>query len=51
MCDKCDELDATIEHYRKLVTADSSRLALDGIADRIEELEAQKVHLHPEQKP
>jgi hypothetical protein len=38
MCDKCDELDAMIEHYRKLLTGDSSPLALEAIADRIEEL-------------
>ena len=43
MCDKCDELDATIEQYRKLVDADSGRLAVEGIAGRVEELEAQKV--------
>ena len=51
MCNKCDELDVTIEHYRRLLLADSSRLALDGIASRIEELEVQKVRLHSEQKP
>ena len=50
VCDKCDELDGKIEHYRKLASAITDRLALDGIADRIKEMEAQKVQLHPEQK-
>jgi hypothetical protein len=50
MCDKCDELDGKIEHYRKLASGISDRLTLDGIADRIEEMEAQKVQYHPEQK-
>jgi hypothetical protein len=50
MCDKCDELDGKIEHYRKLASAVSDPLTLDGIADRIKEMEAQKVQFHPEQK-
>jgi hypothetical protein len=50
MCDKCDELDGKIERYRKLVSAISDCLTLDGIADRIKEIEAQKVKFHPEQK-
>ena len=50
MCDKCDVLDAKIEQYRKLASAITDRLALDGIADRIKDMEAQKVQFHPEQK-
>jgi hypothetical protein len=50
MCDKCDVLDAKIEHYRKLASAITDRLALDGIADRIKDMEAQKVQFHPEEK-
>jgi hypothetical protein len=49
MCDKCDELDVRIAHYRKLASAITDRLTLDGIADRIKELEAQKVKFHPMQ--
>jgi hypothetical protein len=44
MCEKCVELDGKIEHYRKLASALSDRLATEGIADRIKEMEAQKVH-------
>jgi hypothetical protein len=50
MCDKCDELDGKIERYRKLASAVSDWLTLDGIAERIKEIEAQKVEFHPEQK-
>jgi hypothetical protein len=48
MCDKCAELDAKIGHYQKLAEAITDRLTLDAIADRIKEMEAQKVQLHPE---
>jgi hypothetical protein len=50
MCDKCDELDGKIAHYRKLTPVISDRLTIEGIADRIKEMEAQKAQLHPEQK-
>jgi hypothetical protein len=49
MCE-WDELDAKIERYRKLASGISDRLTLDGIADRIKEIEAQKAQIHPEQK-
>ena len=50
MCDKCDELDAKIEHHRRLASGILDRITLDGIAARIKEMEAQKVQFHPEQK-
>ena len=44
MCDKCDELDAKIEHHRRLASGILDRITLDGIhADRIQEMEAQKL--------
>jgi hypothetical protein len=49
MCDKCDELDVRIEHYRKLASGISDRLTLEAIGDRIKEMEAQKAQLHPVQ--
>lgn len=49
MCDKCVELDGKIEHYRKLAAAISDRLTIEGIANRIKEMEAQKATFHPEQ--
>jgi hypothetical protein len=50
MCDRCAELDRKIEHYRKLASGISDRLTIEGIADLIKEMEAQKAQLHPEQK-
>jgi hypothetical protein len=50
MCDKCDELDGKIEHYRKLASAITDRLTIEGIEERIKEMEAQKMLFHPEQK-
>jgi len=50
MCEKCIELDGKIEQYRNLASALSDRLTTEGIADRIKEMEAQKVQFHPEQK-
>jgi hypothetical protein len=50
MCDKCVEIDGKIAHYRKLTSVISDRLTIEGIADRIKEMEAQKAQLHPEQK-
>jgi hypothetical protein len=49
MCDKCVELDRKIEHYRKLSLAISDRLTVEGITDRIKEMEARKLEFHPEQ--
>jgi hypothetical protein len=49
MC-KCDELDRKIEHYRKLAPDISDPLTLEGIADMIREMEAQKVQFHPEEE-
>jgi hypothetical protein len=50
VCDKCDELDDRIERYRKLASGISDRLTLDAIADRIKEMEAQKVQFHPNEE-
>jgi hypothetical protein len=50
MCDRCAELDEKIEQFRKLASGISDRLTIEGIADRIKAMEAQKAQLHPEQK-
>ena len=49
MCDKCVELDKTIERYRRMSLAD--QITIDRIKTLIDELQMQKVELHPEQKP
>jgi hypothetical protein len=49
MCDKCVELDGKIEHYRSLSSTITDQPTLDGIKNLIEEMNAQKAALHPEQ--
>jgi hypothetical protein len=49
MCDKCVELDSKIEHYRRLSAGITDQPTLDGIKKLIEEMNAQKAALHPEQ--
>jgi hypothetical protein len=49
MCDKCVELDGKIEHYRSLSSRITDQPTLDGIKKLIEEMNAQKAALHPEQ--
>ncbi|MGY8677117.1 hypothetical protein Q2941_04795 [Bradyrhizobium sp. UFLA05-153] len=49
MCEKCDELNEKIEHYRALLSHVTDQLASEGIAKLIADLLAEKVALHPEQ--
>ena len=49
MCDKCDELDMKIERYRRLADSAMDRLTREAAAKLIEELNAHKAQLHPEQ--
>jgi hypothetical protein len=50
MCDKCIELDAKIERYRKLASALADQVTVDRLADLIRALEARKAHLNPGEK-
>ena len=50
MCDRCDELDAKIEHYRKLVSLVMDPLTTERAAILIAEIEDQKAALHPGQR-
>jgi hypothetical protein len=50
MCDVCDQLDEKIEHYKKVRSAMTDQLTIDGITALVAELQAQKAALHPEQK-
>ncbi len=50
MCDTCDQLDEKIEHYKKVMSAMTDQLTIDGITALVAELRAQKAALHPEQK-
>jgi hypothetical protein len=50
MCDKCEELDKKIEHYRQLAARVRDPLLTEGVDKLIEEMEAQKTAFHPEQQ-
>ena len=50
MCDKCEQLDKKIGHYRKLLLGIGDQLTVDGIKSLIADLRAQKAALHPEQE-
>jgi hypothetical protein len=49
MCEKCVELDKKIEHYRSMSPRITDQATLDGIQKLIEQMQAQKVALHPGQ--
>ena len=49
MCDKCEQLDKKIGHYQKLLLGIADQLTVDRIKSLIEDLQAQKALLHPEQ--
>ncbi|MBJ7402547.1 MAG: hypothetical protein JHD07_04325 [Bradyrhizobium sp.] len=50
MCEKCNELDKKIEHYKAIQSRVTDRTTLDGIAELIAQLLARKADLHPETK-
>jgi hypothetical protein len=50
MCDKCDELDKKIEHYRRLTRQITDQQFNERAIELIAELEANKKALHPEQE-
>ena len=48
MCEQCDEIDKTIERYRKIKLSINDQLTLDRTEELISDLEAKKAALHPE---
>ena len=50
MCDKCQELEKKIDRYRRLAFSINDRLTNDRFNQLIEDAEAEKVKLHPEQE-
>jgi hypothetical protein len=50
MCEKCVKLDEKIEHYRGMTLAIGDQLTVEQIKALIEDLQAQKAVLHPEQE-
>jgi hypothetical protein len=50
MCEKCEELDEKIEHYRNLMARVTDRQTSEGIGQLIEDMQAEKAALHPERE-
>jgi hypothetical protein len=50
VCEKCVQLDSKIEHYRVLASRLTDQPLLDGIKELIEQMQAEKAALHPEQE-
>ena len=49
MCEKCKVIDDRIARYRDLSHRISDQKTLDGLADLIKKLEAEKKELHSEE--
>jgi hypothetical protein len=47
MCEKCIEIDKTIDRYRRISRSITDELTLDRAKEVIVDLEAQKAALHP----
>jgi hypothetical protein len=50
MCDKCEQLDKKIEHFRQLAMRIMDPQLSEGIDKLIKEMQAQKAALHPDEK-
>jgi hypothetical protein len=49
MCEKCVEIDKTIERYRRILLSIGDQITIDRTKEMIADLAAQKVALHPQQ--
>ena len=47
MCEKCDEIEKTIERYRRITKSINDDLTVEHATDLIRDLEAQKAARHP----
>ena len=50
MCDKCTKLDKKIEHYETMIVSIGDRVTVERLMAMIEDLQAQKAALHPEEQ-
>jgi hypothetical protein len=48
MCEKCDEIEKTIERYRRIQQRIQDQQLIDGAQQLIDEMEADKAALHPD---
>jgi hypothetical protein len=48
MCEKCDEIDKTIQRYRNIQRTILDQVTIDRVKELISDLQAQKATLHPE---
>jgi hypothetical protein len=51
MCDKCVELDEKIAHYERIRSSINDQLTIDRIKELVEQMQAQKSDLHPDDQP
>ncbi len=50
MCEKCDEIEVTIERFRQIKRSIGDQLTVERALEVIADLETQKAALHPEDK-
>ena len=50
MCEKCEEIDKTIERYRRIKERIQDQAFVDRAKELIAELEADKAALHPKEE-
>jgi hypothetical protein len=50
MCEKCVEIDKTIERYRRIQQSIMDQVTVDRTRELIADLEGRKAALHPEQE-
>jgi hypothetical protein len=50
MCDKCIELNVKIVRCERIIAGIGDRVTIDRLKALVEQMKAQKLALHPEQK-
>ena len=50
MCDRYEDLNQKIEHYRQIIARVPDPLLVERVGKLIEDLQVQKVAFHPEQQ-
>jgi hypothetical protein len=48
MCEKCVEIDKTVERYRKILTSIGDQFTVDRVKELLAELQVERLALHPE---